>query len=309
MPPSWIERNRRWLLRTAPLLPIAAIVAAGLPFGGWRTLPDMLISTDPVTLLPGMRLALEPMSSMVPRWLVTAAFAAIIGTVTWAWRAGTPGFGFFAATAAFWLSLMIEVARWFKPGELPDFRDPLLAAMVAASTWRLLRYLPDQPVTPLPRRGACATRRRVLIGFLAGVSGLAIAAGAAALGPVIDLYGYAPEQVAEHVEGLPEGRTGASLVVSSAVTEIFGITGLDRWLKASTRLDRPDDLPLPGWAGAGEAHDGVLPAGRLRSVTTIETFRQAIDSAEPGDVILLHPGVYRVQGNYIQFARPGTAAS
>ena len=58
---------------------------------------------------------------------------------------------------------LVEVVRWFKPGQLPDFRDPLLAAVVAAAVWRVLRFLPNQPVTPLPRYGPCGTRRRILL--------------------------------------------------------------------------------------------------------------------------------------------------
>jgi hypothetical protein len=42
-------------------------------------------------------------------------------------------------------------------------------------------------------------------------------------------------------------------------------------------------------------------------VTSIEALRQAIDSAEPGDMILLQPGVYAVRGNYLRFIRPGAA--
>ena len=268
-----------------------------------------LHSTDPRALLPGFRLNLEPWAAVVPRWIATAFIASAIGALTWAWRGGTRGFGFFAGTAAFSLTLLIELARWFKPGELPDFRDPLIAALGAASVWRLLRLLPDQPVTPLPRHGPCATRRRILLGFLIawGAAGAALAAAAAV--PVIDSLGYAPAQLADLMAALPDGRTGLSAAVTRAISGTLEQIGLTPWLRAANRLERPADPPLPRWAGASEAHDGVLPAGRLRSVATADALRQAVDTAEPGDVILLQPGVYKLRGNYVRFIRPGTEAA
>jgi hypothetical protein len=307
--PPFIDRVRRRLIWLVPLLPIAAVVMAGLPFGGWRSLPHVLHSTDPRTLVPGLRLDLEPLWTVIPRILTTIGAAALIGALTWAWRAATPGFGFFAASAAFWLSFLIELARWFKPGQLPDFRDPLIAAVVAAAVWRLLGLLRDQPVTPLPRHGPCGTRRRILFWFLAGGLGLGFVTAAVCAAPLIDLVGASPAQIADHVMALPVGRTGAAAIVPDLIAGTFRRVGLAHWLQTANALNRPADMPLPLWTGASEAHDGTAPDGRARPVTTIETLRQAIDAAEPGDVILLRPGVYPVRGNYIRFLRPGTAAA
>ena len=304
--PPFIDRVRRRLPWLVPLLPVAAIVLAGLPFGGWRSLSDVLHSTDPRTLIPEMRLDEQPLSTRI---LTTIGGAALIGALTWAWRAATPGFGFFAASAAFWLSFLIELARWFKPGQLPDFRDPLIAAVVAATVWRLLGLLPNQPVTPPPRHGPCGTRRRILLWFLAAGVGLGVVVTAAFVVPLIDLIGVTPARIADHVMALPVGRSGMAAVVPDAVAGAFRIVGLTHWLRTANAFDRPADMPLPTWTGAGEAHDGVAPTGRSRPVTTIETLRQALDSAEPGDVILLRPGVYPVLGNYIRLLRPGTAAA
>jgi hypothetical protein len=303
--PPFIERVRPRLPWLVLLLPIAAIVAAGLPFGGWRTLPEVVHSTDPLTLIPGWRLDLEPWWTAIPRLLTTATVAALIGALTWAWRASTPGFGFLAVSAAFWLSFLVELARWFKPGLLPDFRDPLIAAVVAAAVWRLLGWLPDQPVTPLPRHGACGTRRRILLWFMAAGCVLGLAIAAAGVVPLIDLAGVTPARIAEHVEALPAGRTGMAATVTGAVAGIFRRVGLAHWFQASA-LEPPADTPLPAWAGASGASDGVQPEGRSRPVTSTETLRQALDSAQPGDVILLQPGVYRLRGNYLRFVRPGT---
>jgi nitrous oxidase accessory protein NosD len=69
------------------------------------------------------------------------------------------------------------------------------------------------------------------------------------------------------------------------------------------------EIPTPAWSGAGTAHDGALPTGRVRPVTTVETLRRAIDSAMPGDVILLQPGTYRIVQSYITISRPGAAGA
>ena len=307
--PGWIERLRPGLLWLAPITPIAAVFAAGLPFGGWRELSAAAHSTDLYTLIPGFRVDLEPLSAMLPRLATTSAFAALIGILTWLWRASTPGFGFFAGAAAFWLSLAIEIARWLKPAELPDFRDPLIAASVAFIVWRLLRYLPDQPVTPLPRHSACGIRRRVLAFLCVASVAAGIGVIAVCLPAAIDHYAYAPAQAAELVVALPDGHSGFPYVVTGAIAQSVSGIGVVKWLRQANHLTHGEGIPPPNWTGAAPSHDGVLPPGRLRSVASIEALRQAIDTADPGDVILMQPGTYSIRGSYITFRRPGTSAA
>ena len=304
---SRLETIRPLLPWLIPPLLIAAVFLADLPGGGWRTPLDVAWSTHPVTLLPGFGLGLEPLSARLPRWLATAALAALIGLLTWAWRGGTAGYGFFAGCAAFSLSLLIEIGRWFKPDRLPDLSDPVIAALVAPLVWRLLRLLPVQPVTPLPRHGPWRTRGRILLRFALAAAGLGLAAGGAGVASTIEGLGYAPAQFVTLVEDLPEGREGFSGAVANTIAWTFEHSGAAGWLKAASRIDRPDDPPFPDWVGARAAHDGVLPTGRLRSVNTVETLRQAIDTALPGDVILLQPGTYRIKQSPIGIARPGAA--
>jgi parallel beta-helix repeat protein len=288
-------------------LPVAAALAAGLPFGGWRSPIEVAQSTDPFALLPGLHPGLGPLSVTIRYWAIAAALGAATGALTWLWRGGAAGFGFFAACAAFSLSLLIEVVRWFKPGQLPDLHDPLIAALVAPLIWRILRFLPTQPVTPLPRHGPWRTRWRVLSRFILMGCLLGLLAATAGAVPGVLNLGLTPVQIAVQVTRLPEGRTSTSGVVTRIIASAFDRIGLGPWLQAANRIDRSNDLALPDWSGAGTSHDGVLPDGRLRPVTSIETLRQAIDSAAPGDVILLQPGVYRIAKSYVTVARPGTA--
>ena len=306
---AWMKQTRRLLPWLALLLPIVAVLAAGLPFGGWRTPMEVAGGIPPLSLLPGLRPGLEPFSMSLTHWLLTGLLAACIGVLTWIWRGGTAGYGFFASCAAFSLSLLIELARWFKPGQLPDFHDPMIAAAVAPLVWRLLRLLPVQPITSLPRHGAWGTRWRILSRFMLAACGFGLVSGTVCVVPLIQELAYAPAQIAAHVEALPEGREGLSGAIANAIAWTFARTGAAGWLRAANRIDRPDNLAFPDWVGARAAHDGVLPMGRLRSVNTVETLRQTIETAVAGDVILLQPGTYRIKQNAIGTGQPGTAAA
>ncbi len=297
---------RPWLPWSVPLLLIAAVLAAGLPFGGWRSPIEVLHSTDPVALLFRLRPGPGPVSMVAMHWLSAAVLGFAVGGLTWLWRGATPGIGFFAACAGFSLSLLIEVGRWFKPDHLPDFHDPVIAAVAAPAMWLMLRFLPVQPVTPLPRHGPWRTRFRVLLRFGAtmGLVGCAVvlACGVAELMKV----GLTPGTIARTVATLPDGRAGTHGAIARVMSGTFERIGAGPWLAGANRLDPPDDLAPPAWSGSGPQHDGVLPDGRLRSVNTTETLRQAVDSAVPGDVILLQPGTYRIQSK-IMVTRSGTA--
>src|ERR1700676_1909420 len=113
---------------------------------------------------------------------------------------------------------------------------------------------------------------------LAGCAhGLAVGGGCA-VATVADL-GLTQARIAALVARLPEDRSGRPRVVARVIVAAFEIGGIGPWLRAANRLDTPGGLQLPVWSGADTSLDGVLPAGRLRSVATIETLREAIDSA------------------------------
>jgi hypothetical protein len=303
---SWIDRVRPWLPLSVPALLVLAALTADLPFGGWRSPLQALASADPLSLLPGLRPDLGPATLTITHFFSTGVISALVGALTWSWRGTVRGYGFVAACTAFSLSLLIEFTRWFKPGQLPDLRDPLLAALAAATAWRLLRYAPHQPVTPLPRHGPFAIRRRVLVRCGLAVACVVFMTATACAVVEIAALGLAPVTTATLIESLPEGRTGLSGTLTRIVWFAFNGTGLDRWLRSANRLARAGDLALPAGTGAGALFDGVLPEGKVRSVGSTDSLRQAIDNASPGDVILLQPGIYRIARAYITAGRPGT---
>jgi hypothetical protein len=308
-------KRRNWAEKLRPVIPwllvplaIVATVATGLPRDGWRTPHEAWLSIDPRSLIPLPRFGLEAPATAATRWLLTAAFAAPVGAIVLAWRGGARGTGCFAAGMAFDLFLLIELLRLFKPGQMPDFRDPMIAAIIAPAVWWLLRLLPYQPVTRLPRHGRWRTRWRVLSGFVLAGCGIGLAVGGTCAVTTVADLDLTPARIAALVARLPEGRSGTPKVVTRVIASAFEIVGIGSWLRAANRLDPPAELTLPTWSGANISLDGVLPAGRLVSVDTSETLRQAIDSAMPGDVILLQPDIYRITQSYITITRPGSAA-
>ena len=191
------------------------------------------------------------------------------------------------------------VARFPRPTDRRGRRRVGLAPVVAVA--RSARDAVTQP-----RRVGDPGQNRAGVLLAGAVIGVVLAAISA--GPAIDRLGLTPLQVANLITGGGEGRTGIAGVIGGSLDKI----GVVRWLRAANQLDRPTGVPLPTWAGASTAHDGVLPippGGRLRSVATVDALRQAIDTAQPGDVILLQPGVYPIRGKYIQANRPGTEAA
>lgn len=85
--------------------------------------------------------------------------------------------------------------------------------------------------------------------------------------------------------------------------------------RAANRLlihvDRGSLLPrmvLPNWKGAGSAHhvaSGNPRDARAITVASEEALNRAIESALPGDVITLVPGIYRFTGRALAVARAG----
>ncbi|MGE4044340.1 MAG: hypothetical protein AB7F35_05770 [Acetobacteraceae bacterium] len=81
------------------------------------------------------------------------------------------------------------------------------------------------------------------------------------------------------------------------------------YLQRADRLDRAGEAKVPARIGAGVERSGPLPQERLREVAGIADLAAAVRSAMPGDVILLLPGHYRLEGAQMVAAQPGTATA
>lgn len=83
---------------------------------------------------------------------------------------------------------------------------------------------------------------------------------------------------------------------------------LSRRLMRSERmaLDAPK---LPASLGAATARDGNDPVGHVLAIAAEPALEDAIDSAKPGDVLVLAPGHYRVSEHAIHITQQGTAAA
>lgn len=140
--------------------------------------------------------------------------------------------------------------------------------------------------------------RRLLQLGAAGVA-LAVAMGGAALYKLDDA-GIAPRFLGPYIERRSEGH--------NALIETAGLTAR-RWLVDADRGDTP--LRTASWSGriGMQEMSGRLPPappGLEVLVSDADGLRRAIDAAQPGQVITLLPGRYRINGN-VEVVRPGSA--
>jgi Chondroitinase B len=138
-------------------------------------------------------------------------------------------------------------------------------------------------------------RRWLRVGWLAGLVLVVLAV----LAQVLESLGVAPRLVGQYVEHRTSSHPGWIAT--------FG-RNTNRVMQA---LDRGEQLPrltLPDWAGARVARPGPAPA-RATPVLLPDELRAALAAAQPGDVIVLGPGIYRFTGAALETARGGTEAA
>ncbi len=148
-----------------------------------------------------------------------------------------------------------------------------------------------------PRR---RTRLRGIVRWLVIVVCLMAMAGAAVLCVVLVQAQRTPREWAPYLRQRAL-RHGAGIVDP--------VDLLARWLIHADRLVRPDPATLPALLGASADRSGTEPGGRVRIVDSVPELRQAVADAQPGDVIRLQAGRYRVSGNPILFTQAGTATA
>ncbi|SFU46921.1 right-handed parallel beta-helix repeat-containing protein [Pseudoduganella namucuonensis] len=137
------------------------------------------------------------------------------------------------------------------------------------------------------------------------VSGAVVAAalGAAGLGGaayVLQSEGIAPRTLAPYLEHRAAGHNGV-------------IVGAAAWGGAKLmEMDRGPALPraaLATVAGAGARAVPARPGGQETLVAGAEQLRAAVAAAQPGAVLTLLPGTYRISGRPLKTGRGGTAAA
>jgi hypothetical protein len=81
------------------------------------------------------------------------------------------------------------------------------------------------------------------------------------------------------------------------------------WLIYADRLAPSEPFRLTALQGASSDRSGPPAIGHIRLVASAASLRDAIATAEPGDVIQLVPGSYHLDGNAIQLRQAGTATA
>lgn len=141
------------------------------------------------------------------------------------------------------------------------------------------------------------TPRRIALA-IAALAGLAVA-GVAALAIFLVHVGRAPRLWAPYIEHRAQGHNPLITRTSNLVAQ---------WLETADRLGAAPGVPFPDWIGADPHHLASADPIYLRAVATTAELRQAIATAQPGDVIELMPGHYHVGPYGLGIDRPGTAA-
>ena len=119
--------------------------------------------------------------------------------------------------------------------------------------------------------------------------------GAAAGALFLEAKGVTPRALAPYVQKRSSGHNST-------------IVGIGMWSEATLmRLDRgAPGTALAAFPGIG-AQTAITPApfGKERLVGTVDELRAAIGSAQPGDVITILPGAYRIARGSVAIERPG----
>lgn len=77
------------------------------------------------------------------------------------------------------------------------------------------------------------------------------------------------------------------------------------WMLRQDRMTLSASAAAPAAAGADPARSAPLESGRVVPVASVDELTAALATAEPGDVLLLRPGTYRVSGPALRLAQGG----
>jgi hypothetical protein len=140
-----LRKRHYYFSRFIPIaLPVYALLVAfgaGLLTRQWVTLDQAIHSLEPEQLLPFWNYYIVTKAHAARSFVINALVYAPIGTMIWVRRGFWSKGAAFSATVAFFLSLLVEIGRWLKPGLRPDFSDPVIAAAAAAIMFRAMPTL------------------------------------------------------------------------------------------------------------------------------------------------------------------------
>ncbi len=157
---GWMQRHDIDALRRAlvpavwiavPLYIATLLVVNGLTSPGWRTPAEALVALDPRQLLPLWTHYIVSKAHAARSIAAHLAMYAPVGLLIWlCGRKGALWSWGVAAPLAFLLSTGIEVGRWLRPGQQPDFNNNVIGAVAAGATamlmpriWNALRALQE----------------------------------------------------------------------------------------------------------------------------------------------------------------------
>jgi glycopeptide antibiotics resistance protein len=134
-------RYARYVPIALPLYVVLIIFASGLLTTGWQSMDRAWAALEPRQLLPLWSFYMLSKVDAAQNFVATFFLFAPIGAMIWLrrgfWSRGAGLSAFIAGS----LSLSIEVGRMMKPGLVPDFTDPFIAAIAAAAASRAMPAL------------------------------------------------------------------------------------------------------------------------------------------------------------------------
>lgn len=153
-------------------------------------------------------------------------------------------------------------------------------------------------------RGACPARAQggLVRGLL--LAGVLLAAGAAtAILVALEHVGVTPRALAPYVEKRSSGHN--PVIVGTGLAASRVLLALDRGEVGPLAADELQRLNLGAQSEA--AHSAAAAAGTPVAVQDLAGLRAALAGAQPGSVITLAPGSYRIEGRSLEANRPGRA--